>query len=487
MVATNNPWKLLVITSLGVLLVMMNMSTLNVALPSISTYFQASSLEASWVLLAYMLFNTVFILIFGKLADLCGRKTLYVIGISSFTILSLLCGYATSVAVLVVLRALQGISGALIITNTTPMITEAFRGEKLSSALGINVLVSSAAQLIGPVAGGYFIHLFSWQWVFWFNIPIGIIGAILAIALLPKEGRKRQEGSFDYNGSLLILAGLGGLIYGISASSELGWGHVTVMMALGVSFVLSVLFYWVERKTETPIVNFRLFRERMFAMANMTTFLNSLARSSVVLLMALFFQLVYEANAFQAGLWILPMTAGTIIASMLIGRVSSHFHTRTLTTAGLLISTAGMGLLALNMTMQSSFSSLMIGQFLIGFGSGIFMTPNTQLIMLSVPRHSTGIANGLRSMLQNMGGVLSTALSLMIVASAVPLFLKQEIYAGANANVSVNDLNYITQGFQLAFLIMMAITFIAASTAFFTGFSTTKKEAIPVEGKRDAA
>ena len=137
--------------------------------------------------------------------------------------------------------------------------------------------------------------------------------------------------------------------------------------------------------------------------------------------------------------------------------------------------------------MQSSFSTLMIGQFLIGFGSGIFMTPNTQLIMLSVPRHSTGIANGLRSMLQNMGGVLSTALSLMIVASAVPLYLKQEIYAGANANVSVNDLNYITQGFQLAFFIMMAITLIAASTAFFTGFSGTRKEAIHVAEKRDAA
>jgi len=144
-------------------------------------------------------------------------------------------------------------------------------------------------------------------------------------------------------------------------------------------------------------------------------------------------------------------------------------------------------LLAINMDLESSFIALMIGQFLIGFGSGIFMTPNTQLIMMSVPSHSTGVANGLRSMLQNMGGVLSTALSLMIVASAVPSYLKKEIYMGANANVSINDLSFITEGFQIAFTITMVITFLAASTAFFTRVPKFETKSILMEEKRDAA
>lgn len=482
-----NPWKVLMITSLGVLLVMMNMSTLNVALPSITTHFQASSLEASWILLSYMLFNTVFILVFGKVADLFGRKKLYIIGIGSFTIFSFLCGYATDVGMLIVLRALQGISGALVITNTTPMIVSAFKTEKLSSALGINVVVSSIAQLIGPVVGGYFTYMFNWQWVFWFNIPIGVIGTVLAIWMLPKNVVKHSKITFDYYGSLLILAGLGGLIYGISSSSELGWTHISVIAGIAIFAVLAIVFYFVERKAKMPVVNFALFRQQTFSMANMTTFLNSLARSSVVLLMALFFQIVYGANAFQAGLWVLPMTGGTVVASLLIGRLSSYIRTRMLTTAGLFISTIGMSLLAWNMNVESSFTALMIGQFLIGFGTGIFMTPNTQLIMMSVPSHSTGVANGLRSMLQNMGGVLSTALALMIVVSAVPDDLKEAVYAGAAANVSVNGLVFITNGFQLAFIITTMITLGAAFAAFWTRVPTSQEKAVEVEEKRNVA
>jgi len=305
--------------------------------------------------------------------------------------------------------------------------------------------------------------------------------------MLPKNVMKHSKITFDYYGSFIILAGLGGLIYGISSSSELGWGHISVIVGLVTFVVLAMVFCIVEHKAEMPIINFKLFREQTFSMANLTTFLNALARSSIVLLMALFFQIVYEANAFEAGLWVLPMTAGTVVASMFIGKLSTCFRARTLTTTGLLTSTIGMGLLAMNMNLESSFITLMIGQFFIGFGSGIFMTPNTQLIMMSVPSHSTGVANGLRSMLQNMGGVLSTALSLMIVASAVPSYLKKEIYMGANANVSINDLSFITEGFQIAFTITMVITFLAASTAFFTRVPKFETKSILMEEKRDAA
>ncbi|MFC0212274.1 MFS transporter [Paenibacillus chartarius] len=470
------PWHLLLVTSLGVLLVTLNLSTLNVALPELSAYFNAGPIASNWILLSYMLFNSILILVFGKWADIYGRRRLYLIGLAGFTAVSFLCGFAPNVWVLIVLRILQAAGGAIIITNTTPMITDAFPERSLGTALGINVLVSSAAQLLGPVIGGYFVYILDWRWVFWFNVPIGIIGLVWAsIVLRPVPGKARGE-KMDMYGNLFIFLSVGGLIFSFSQGSIIGWGSLPVVAGLVMFVVFLVCFIWWERRVSYPTVDFGMFRDRAYAMANLATFLNALARSSVVLLVALYFQVVHKENTFVAGLHVLPVTAGMILASPIVGALSSRYSTLALSTSGLLMASIGMLLLSVHTGVEASYWWIAAGQFLVGFGSGMFMTPNTKSIMLTVPPEKRGVANGLRSMLQNIGVVISTAMSLMLVTSVLPADLKDSIYAGANAEVSGDDIQLISGGFRLAFLTLMVLTFISIAVSYMRNNKSTGKE-----------
>ncbi|GGE43658.1 MFS transporter [Pullulanibacillus camelliae] len=470
------PWLVLSVTSLGVLLSMLNLSTLNVALPEVSNHFHAGAVASNWILLSYMLFNTVLILVFGKLADIYGRRKLYLFGLSEFTIVSLLIGFSPNIWVLILLRILQAVGGALVITNTTPLITDAFDKRRLGTALSVNVLIASIAQLAGPVLGGGLGFALGWRWVFWFNVPLGVIGVIWGYFVLrPVPGKARGEG-IDWLGNITVFLGLGGLIFALSEGGIVGWSSPSVMIGL-VAFVIFILaFVWVEKGARFPMIDFSLFSERAYTMANVATFINSLARSSIVLLIALFFQVVDHENAFVAGLKVLPVTIGMIIASPIVGALTVKYSPRLLSTSGLLGTCIGMCLLVWNIGPDASLFWISLGQLLIGLGTGIFQTPNTQSIMLSVPTERRGVANGLRSMLQSMGQVISTALSLMIVTSALPPRLKDTIYAGTSAQINTHDIVLISNGYRLAFIVMMVLTILAILASYFrsTGKQTNQ-------------
>lgn len=460
------PWMLLSTTSLGVLLSTLNLSTLNVALPEVATNFHASGLAANWILLSYMLVNTIFILVFGKIADIFGRRGMYLIGLTEFTIVSFLCGFAPNVWVLIVLRALQALGGALIITNTTPLITDAFPAKKLGTALSINILVASIAQLIGPVVGGFLVFHFGWRWVFWFNVPVGIIGVIwgtLTLRAVPGEAKGEKV---DWTGNIIAFLSLGGLILALSEGGVTGWTSVPVLAGLILFVIFTISFFWAEKHTKFPMIDFSLFQDRPYAMANLATFFNSLARSSVVLLIALFYQVVDNENPFMAGLKVVPITIGVMIGSLIVSTLTAKYSARLLSTIGLFGTCIGMLILTWKIGAGASLFWISFGQLLIGIGTGVFQTPNTQSIMLTVPHERRGIANGIRSMLQNMGSVISTALSLMIVTSLLPQHLKSAIYAGASAQLAAEDTNLIVTGYRIAFMIMLFLTMLAIAASF---------------------
>ncbi|MGG3693708.1 MFS transporter [Heyndrickxia ginsengihumi] len=467
------PWMLLSVTSLGVLLSTLNLSTLNVALPEVATHFHANELASNWILLSYMLVNTIFILVFGKIADIFGRRGMYLIGLLEFTIVSFLCGIAPNVWVLIVLRALQALGGALIITNTTPLITDAFPAKKLGTGLSINVLVASMSQLIGPVVGGFLVSHFGWRWVFWFNVPVGIIGFIWGMFILRAVPGEAKGEKVDWTGNVITFLGLGGLILAMSEGGTAGWGSLPVIIGLILFVVLAFIFFVVEKHTRFPMIDFTLFYDRPYAMANLATFFNSLARSSVMLLIALFYQVVDSEDPFIAGLKVLPITIGMMIGSLIVGALTVKYSARLLSTAGLFGTCIGMLLLTWKIGDQDSLIWIMVGQLLIGIGTGVFQTPNTQSIMLTVPHERRGLANGIRSMLQNMGAVISTALSLMIVTSLLPPHLKSALYAGAGAHISAGDTHLIVIGYRTAFLVMLFLTLLAIAVSF---LRNTKKE-----------
>ncbi|WP_328702206.1 MFS transporter [Alicyclobacillus suci] len=463
------PWMVLSVTSLGVMLTLLNVGTLNVALPVVSAHFHATATTANWILLSYLLFNTIFILIFGRIADMFGRRRLYIIGLSAFTVVSLLIGFAPNIWVLLVLRAIQAAGGAIVVTNTTPLLTDAFPAKTLPKGLGVNVLVASVAQLIGPVVGGFFASDLGWQWVFWFNVPFGIVGVVWAMMTLRKSSTTGTREPFDIPGNILIFFALGGAILALSEGSTLGWGNPLVIAGLLAFVILTPIFLRVEWKSKSPLMDLRLFGQRRYAMAYASTFLNSFARSAVVLLMALYYETLNHASAFTAGLAVLPVTIGMVLLSPVAGSLASRYDARLLSSTGLGLSGVGVLILIFEVGPTSSFAVAAIGMFLVGAGTALFMTPNTSSIMTTIDPAHRGSANGLRSMLQNMGQVISTALSLMIVTANLPPRLQSSIYEGSTGAIPTNDVHLIVVGFRYALLAMLVATIIGMFTSLVRG------------------
>lgn len=464
-----NPWLVMSVTSLGVLLVMINLGALNVALPAIARHFHTGAAISNWILLSYMLINTVFILIFGQFADALGRRKLYLIGMAVFTVVSLLIGFTENIWVFLILRVLQAAGGALVITNNTALITDAFPEKLLGKGLGLNVLISSAAQLIGPVIGGMVAANFGWQWVFWFGVPFGLVGVFWGMAVLRRLPDEGSGSPIDGWGGVLTFASISGLIIALSEGGTLGWDAPIVLAGFVGFAVLTPTLLIVERRSRAPMIDFSLFRSLPYSMANVSAFLSAFARISVVLLCSLYLQSVMQLDAFRAGFEVLPVTIGMLIASPLAGVWVNGSSARTLSTLGLAISALGMLLLLYGLQPHVQLLLWELGMGLVGFGSGLFMTPNTRFIMTSVPHSRRGFANGLRSMLQNMGQVFSTAISLTIIVAALPRRLQGAAISGNISALSHSQLTGLVLGYRRAFIAVLLFTLLGIVASYLRG------------------
>ncbi len=464
-----NPWLVFSATSLSAILVMLNLGALNVALPAISRHYQTSAALSSWILLSYMLVNTILILIFGQLSDVFGRRNFFLIGTAIFTVSSFAVGFAPNIWIFIVLRIIQAAGGALIITNNSALISDAFPKDLLGKGLSMNVLVASSAQLLGPVVGGAIATTFGWRWVFWSGVPIGVIGLVWGLFVLRKLPSIGSRKPIDLVGGGLLFLALSGLILGLSEGGSLGWTSPFVLVSFVTFIILMPIFIFVELKSVSPMFDFSLFRDLSYAMGNVSAFLNAFTRVSVVLLVSLYMQSVQHYSASWAGLGVLPVTIGMLVASIFVGNLSNRYSARILSTVGLGISVIGLVELIFGMQPMTPYWINGFGMFGVGFGSGIFMTPNTKAILTAVPFDQRGFANGLRSMLQNMGQVLSTALSLTIVAAALPSRLKDAVVGGTLKTLPLHDQHLMTIGYKWAFLTLLVATILGVMASYSRG------------------
>lgn len=227
-------WQVQVAAGLGGFLASVNTSAMNIALPSVSRHFDASASSASWTLLSYMLVTTVLVFVFGRVADLIDRRRLYLAGIAVLTAASLLCALAPGIEWLIVFRCMQAVGAAALLCNITALITDAFPAHRLATALGTNTTIAALAQVIGPALGGALTSGFGWRAVFWFNVPIGLIGLLWALRRLRPSAARSGRESFDYLGAALSVLALGGLILALSEGGALGWTSVPVLVGLGL-------------------------------------------------------------------------------------------------------------------------------------------------------------------------------------------------------------------------------------------------------------
>lgn len=459
-------WRVVSVTSLGLVLIGIAGSTLNVALPAVVRHFDAGPLESGWVLLAYLLVNTATLVFFGRVADLLGRREIYLAGFALFTIASLLAGFSPNVWFLVAMRVLQAIGASAILANGTVIITDAFPPERLSQGMGVYIGTLSVAQLAGPTLGGLIADAAGWQWIFWVNVPAGIIAVIWGALTLRKMPRGPRQ-PVDILGNALVFAALSAVLVALSEAGSRGLTSPVVLTGVVLFVLLLPLIAVVERRATHPVLNMRLFGGRMLACANLASFCNSLARAALILVVALYFQAARGVDAFTAGLSVLPVPVGMALASPIAGTLGRRISPYFLSIGGSLFSASGLGILALTADPATPYWIIGVGLFLAGCGSGTFLTGNTTQVMSALPSGSLGVVNGFRVMIMNVGMVLSVGLSLSLITSAVGPELRAQIYAATLSTLSPVAVDQLMQGFQRAYGVLFAVALAGAVLAVF--------------------
>jgi EmrB/QacA subfamily drug resistance transporter len=456
-------WWALSCTSLGMLLATLNSGTLVIALPDLERALGVGLLTLVWVILAFMIASTVLVLTFGRLSDVFGRKRAFVLGFAIFTAASLGAGFATGGTDLLLWRILQGVGGALLFANASALVTDAFPREELGVAMGTNVMIAGVGLVLGPVLGGALVKI-SWHWVFWFNVPLGIVGTLWAASVLKELTTPEKEQRFDWWGTVTFVVGLTGLTYGLSRGGLVDWTSALTIAPLIVAVILLPLFVLVEQRTAEPMLDLTLFEDRGFNAATGAAFLSGLSRFALTFVFVLYFQGAIGDDPILAGVKLAPLAAGMLISSPLAGRYADRHGARSLSAIGLVVSAAGMAGMA---TLQVGTPYWLTALWLLiaGVGSGMFNSPNTAAMMGAVPVHRRGIAGGTRMMLQNTGSVLSIALLLAIVTNGIPKETLLSIFSGVSTGLSAEKLDPFIHNLHVAMWVLAATSIAGAAVA----------------------
>jgi EmrB/QacA subfamily drug resistance transporter len=476
-------WWALSCTSLGTLLATINSGTLIIALPDLERSLGTGLLELVWVILAYMIASTVLVLTAGRLSDLFGRKRAYVGGFLLFSLASLGAGFASSATELILWRVVQGIGGAFLFANAAALVTDAFPRNRLGLALGTNTMVGAVGLVLGPVLGGVLVSI-SWHWVFWFNVPLGLIGGLWGALVLRELAKADPVRGLDLAGTAVFVTGLTGLVLGISRGGISGWNDPLAIGGLVAAAVLLPAFVLIERRGRAPMLDLGIFRNRLFAAATGAAFINGLSRFALMFVFVFYFQGAQGDDPITAGIKLTPMAIGMLVSSPLAGAWADRHGSRALAAIGMVVSAIGLALMT-TLEPQSPYWQSTLWLLIVGVGSGMFNSPNTAAMMGTVPAHRRGVAAGARTMLQNTGAVISIALVIAIVTAAVPRPVLFKIFSGLTQGLSDAKLEPFIHNMHIALWLLAATSLVGAAVSLLrprhshTPVGTAAREATP--------
>ena len=442
-------WWLLGVTSLGALLASITSGSLVIALPDILRDLHTDLFAVMWIIVGYTLVLTVLVLNAGRLADRYGRARTFTLGSAAFTLASAFCALAPDADLLIAGRVAQGIGAAFMFANSSALVTDAFPRSELGKALGINAMVVGAGLIIGPILGGW-LTSFGWTWVFWFNVPIGIVGTLAAALILVEQHPAQRDIDIDWWGSGLYLASLLALMTSLAFGGIYGWTTWWVAGGFVVFLVLLPIFVGVERRVSSPLLDMSLFEDRLFTLGNVTGLLNGIARYSVLFLLVFYLQGVKGDDPVMAGIKLAPLAVGMLVLSPISGALSDRYGSRLLATAGMVITALGLaGLLFISV--DTPYWQLAGWQLVIGAGAGVFNSPNTSAVMGVLPPAKRGIGAGMRSMLTNTGFIISIALAIGLITSAMDPDVMVAVFAGTQTGSAGIDLQPFIDALHIAF------------------------------------
>jgi EmrB/QacA subfamily drug resistance transporter len=440
-------WYVLAAVGMGLFLSTIDGSIVNVALPTLVETFDTNFATVQWIVLGYMLTISTLILSIGRLADMIGKKSIYTAGFVIFTAGSVLCGLAPSIYGLIAFRVLQGLGGAMVIALGVAITTESFPPSERGKALGISGGLVSVGIVVGPVLGGLLIDSLGWRWIFYVNLPIGIVGTILAIRYIPRikpPGGQR----FDYWGGLTFLVSLLSFLVALTLGQQAGFTDIRVTLLLICCVLFLILFIGIERRIKEPMIDFQLFRNRLFRTGLTTGFVTFIAIAGTVILAPFYLEHVLGYTPKEVGRLLAVVPVAMAFAAPTAGALSDRFGTHLITVIGLAVLAFGYFALT-TLGPETSAAGFLLRFLPIGVGMGIFQSPNNSAIMGAAPRRQLGIVSGTLAITRMLGQTTGIALLGALWASRVFYHTGSVLSGGATEATAEAQASGLQDTFQV--------------------------------------
>ncbi len=449
----NKKWWTLAAVAFGLFMIMLDNTVVNVALPSIEKDLHISISQLEWIVTGYALVFAALLITGGKLADLFGRRKVFIIGLAVFSLSSLACGFAPNAGFLIGARAAQGIGAALMNPATLSIITATFPPKQRGQAIGIWAGVSALALAIGPLVGGLIVDNIGWNWIFFVNVPVGALGIVVSYFFIKESRDTSHEQSVDFPGLITSGGALFALSYALIEGNQRGWMSAEILGLIAASAVLLTAFVVLESRQRLPMLDLSLFRIPSFAGANTVALLVSLGMFGVFFFVSLYVQNILGYSPTKAGAIFLPMTILIILIAPVAGRASDRIGSRWLMGGGMTLLSISL-LLYQRVGLHSTFWTLFPAMILGGSGMALTMSPMTSVAMASVPVDKAGVGSGVLNSFRQVGGSLGIAVMGAILAS----------YLSARPGTELANQQFV-DGLHSALLVSACITFVGAIVA----------------------
>ncbi|HOW04725.1 MFS transporter [Methanospirillum hungatei] len=445
---------LIIAISLATFMASLDGTIVNIALPTISESFSLSSSAVSWVATIYLLVMAGCVLIFGKISDLIGFKRIFLTGFIIFTIGSFLCGFLPdltgSFLTLIGSRAFQGVGGAMITAIAPAMVTAFIPMNMKGKAMGIIMTMAGLATAIGPTVGGFLTQYLSWHWIFFINVPVGIIALLLGLRVIPGQPSHQTLEVFDRIGAGLIFVGLAFLLYGFSEGTNLGWTSPVIIGSLGLAVVLLGLFVWKELHIQNPILEIRLFHDKNFLLINLVIFLVFFSFSGVNYLLPFYLEYVGGYSTSEAGLILTALSVAMMVAGIIAGVLYNHLGGRILSIIAAVVLLIGYFLIT-HLRIYTPTIFVTVCLLCIGFGLGLIITPISNMIMTSASKKYQGMVSSLTSLERFAPMTIGIAIyNVIFIQGMTTIAAHYDITKNAPVEI---QMKVLTAGFDLAFLL----------------------------------
>ncbi len=470
--ADRRKWVALAVIVAAQFMIIVDVAIVNVALPSIQTDLHFTQESLQWVVTAYAIMFGGVLLLGGRMADLLGRRRLFIAGLVLFTVSSLLSGLAWSEGSLIVFRAMQGLGGGLIAPAALSILMTMFaEGRERNMALGIWGAVSGSGGAAGVLLGGLLTSSFGWSWIFFINVPVGVAVIGVTPFLIRESKAQLDHRHFDVSGAVSITGGLMLLVYAMTRATQVGWGSAETIGLLAASVGLILAFLVIETRSKAPLLPLRIFQNRTLSAANVTGFLIGAALFSQFFLLTLYMQEVLHYSAKQTGVAYLTLTLSIIVFAGVAQSLVTRVGIRRVLPVGLALSAAGLVMFTQLPVDGHYFWDLFPGFLVSGIGLALSFVPMTIAALVGVEESDAGIASGLINTSQQIGGAIGLAAATTIATTFTSRFV--DSHAGSSAS----DPAALNHGFQIAFWVLAAVAALASVLAAIMIEPATEPEA----------